>query len=135
MGRRTAKVSRSICFDIELKLQSRLSGRIRESLDAAVVHVAATIEHDLLDAGRERTLGDRLSHDFSGGNIAATLDLRTRLLVERTGRSERTPAVIVDHLRVNMTERAIDAQARTLRRSHNALAHPLMNPLTMSVAR
>ncbi len=58
--RRTARVSRRICFDIALELQSCLSGRIRKSFDAAVIHVTAAIEHDLLDTGAQCALGNSL---------------------------------------------------------------------------
>src|SRR5260370_33530888 len=49
--RRTAKLSRKICFDIGLKLQPRFPRRIGERLDAAVGPVPAGAEPDVADYG------------------------------------------------------------------------------------
>src|SRR4029077_15718827 len=57
-NRRTAKLSRKICFDIGLELYPRFPRRICERLDAAVVLVPAAVEHYLANAGGLGALGD-----------------------------------------------------------------------------
>lgn len=98
-----------------------------------MVHVAAAIEHDLLDASCQRTLRDRLSHDFGRRDIAATLERGARTLIHRTGRGQRASAVIIDHLRVDMIERTVNTKARTLGGALDALPHTAMHLVAVRV--
>src|SRR5271154_5213666 len=58
---------------LTLEFKSRSAGCVGESLHAAVVEIAATIEDHLLDALLFRALGDQLAHLSSGGNVATVL--------------------------------------------------------------
>ena len=50
-----------------LEVQACLAGSIGERLDAPMIEIAAAVEHDLLDAGLERPLGDELAHGLGRG--------------------------------------------------------------------
>jgi len=69
-----------------------------------MVLVATPVEHNLLDTCGPSPLGDSFANHFCSGHVAATLGLSPRQLVERTGGNQGAPALIVDHLRVNVTE-------------------------------
>src|SRR5579862_3285742 len=135
IGRRTANVSRRICFDISLEVQSCLSGRIRQRLDAAMVLVAAPVEHNLLDTCGASPLGDNFANHFCGGHVAASLGQSARLLVERAGGNQRAPTLIVDDLRVNMAERTIHTQPRTGGGARDAAPNSPVNLFPMRIAR
>src|ERR1700741_427558 len=83
--RRTAKLSRRICFDIGLELQPRFPRRIRERLNAAVILVSAAVEHHLSDSGGFSTFGDGFADHLARRNIAATLEILLRVRIDRTG--------------------------------------------------
>src|SRR5262249_42368802 len=70
-NRRTANLSRRICFDMGLELYPRFPRRIRERLDAAVVLVPAAVEHDFADSGGLGALGNRLADDLGRCDVAA----------------------------------------------------------------
>src|SRR5947207_1798356 len=63
-SRRTASLSRKICFDIGLELYPRFPRRIRERFDAAVILVSAAVEHDFTHPGGLGALGDRFADHF-----------------------------------------------------------------------
>jgi hypothetical protein len=92
--------------------QAALTGGIGQRCDAAVIHVAAAVEHDFLDAGSQGALGDQLA-DFDGRRlVGARLDLALDALVERRGRGERGALTVVDDLGLDMLARAEHAEAR-----------------------
>src|SRR5688572_10525605 len=88
-----------------LEAQPALAGRIRERLDAPVKHVAAAVEHDLLDAGLDRPLGDQLADVGRRRLVGTRLELRLQLLVEARGRSHGPPGGIVDDLGIDVLRR------------------------------
>src|ERR1700691_3463213 len=61
MLRLTASVSLRMCLDITLKFQPRFPGGCRQGFHASVIHVPASVEHDLLDPGRLGALGNLFS--------------------------------------------------------------------------
>src|SRR6266852_7715593 len=135
MFRRTARVSLRMCFDIGLEFQPRFPGRRGQGFHPSVVHVTAAIEHHLFDPGSAGALSNFFSDHFGGRHVASALELLARVLVERTRRCERSPAAVIDDLRVNMTIRAVHAKTRPLGRSRYARPHAKVNPLTVRVAR
>src|SRR6202047_3543159 len=83
-SRRTARLSRKICFDIGLKLQPRFPRRIRERLDAAVVLVPTAVEHYFADSGGLGALRDRFADDLGRRDVPAALEILFRFFVDRT---------------------------------------------------
>src|ERR1700753_3295198 len=49
-----------------LEAQPALAGRIGQRLDAAVIEIAAAVEHDFLDAVLHRALGEQLADGLGG---------------------------------------------------------------------
>ena len=72
---------------------------------------------------RGRARQSSLPTIFGRGHIAAALESACASPYRANWPRPACGRWIVDHLRVDMTERAIDAQARTLGRAHDALAH------------
>src|SRR6202035_2422947 len=105
--RRTAKLSRRICFDIGLELYPRFPRRIRERLHPAVVLVPAAVEHDFADPSGFGALRDRFADHFGRRDVAAALQILFRFFVDRTGGHQRLPSAVVDHLRVNVPQRTV----------------------------
>src|SRR6267378_7058139 len=134
-SRRTAKLSRKICFDIGLELYPRFPRRICERLDAAVILVSAAVEHHLADPSSLRALGDRFANDFRGRNVAAALQTLFRFAIDRTRRNQRLSGAVVDYLRVNVPQRAVHAQTRALRRAAHLGAHAFVNALAVQIPR
>src|SRR5687767_2132630 len=99
------------------ELQSALTGAIGHCLHAAVISVSSAVEDDLRDS---RVLGLR-------GQSLAHLGGPLRLLPLgdagiRDGH-EGPLCAIVDELRVDVLDRAVDDQPRTLRGTRHLLAH------------
>src|SRR5208282_1690312 len=117
------------------ELQARLPGRFGERLHAAVILIAAAVEHHVFDALGARALRDELAHDFGSGDIAAALDLAAHVLIERTRGNKGQSLFVVDHLRAHVLARAVDAKTRTLRRARQLFAHAHVNPPAVHFAR
>ena len=49
--------------------------RVGQRLDAPVIAIAAAIEHDLVDAGLDRPLGEQLADGGGGRLVGAGLEL------------------------------------------------------------
>src|SRR5215212_3462230 len=67
---------RLFCFGLGdgfVLVQARCPGRIRQSLDATMIEIPATIENDLLDTLRERALCDCLTDTARGVQITAAV--------------------------------------------------------------
>ena len=135
MLRRTASVSLRMCLDITLEFQPRFPGRIRESRDATVVLISASIKNDELNTCRLGTLRNDSTDNLGSRDVAAAFDFLAGFRIDRARGGESLAAAIVDDLRINMVERTIDAKARTLRRARNSLTHAVVNPLAMRVPR
>src|SRR5712692_6663215 len=133
--RRTAKLSRKICFDIGLELQPRFPRRIRERLDAAVILVSAAVEHYFSYSSRFGALGNNLADHFRCRNVASTLQILLGFTVHRAGGDQRLARTVVNHLRVNVSQRTVHAKARTLWRAFDPGAHPRVNTLAVQIPR
>src|SRR5258707_15416316 len=88
-SRRTARLSRKICFDIGLELYPLFPRRIRERLDAAVILVSAAVEHYFTYSGSFGAFGNGLADHFCRRDVASTLQTLFRFAVNRTGASQR----------------------------------------------
>src|SRR5512143_2610237 len=111
-----------------LELQPRLAGRVRQGLDAAVVLEAAAIEHDGGDALLLGAAGDQPADLARRRHVAAALQLRLEVLVERGGGAQRAPGVVVDQLGVDLGPAAEHGEPRPLRRAAQLLADALVEP-------
>src|SRR5690242_2635565 len=110
-----------------LEAQSALARGIRERLDAAVIEIAATVEHDFLDAVLHRAFREQLAHGLRGVDVGTSL--RTHVLFHRRRRGERRALQVVDDLRIDVLRRAEHGEARpavrgTAQREPHALLAP-----------
>src|SRR5690242_8803048 len=90
-SRRTARLSRKICFDIGLELQPRFPRRIRERLNAAVILVSAAVEHDFTHAGGLGALGDGFADYLCRRDVTAALQSFFRFFIDGACRHQRFP--------------------------------------------
>jgi len=88
---------------------------------------AAAVEHYLADSGGFRALGNGLADHFGRRNISATLEVLFRFAVHGTRRDESFSGAVVDHLRVDVSQRTVDAKTRTLGSALDALAYAFVN--------
>src|SRR5215472_7790778 len=122
-------------FRHDSELQARFTGRLRKGLHAAVVSVAASIEHHILNSLRLRAFGNGLADNFGRGDVAAALYGGADFLIERARGDQGAPRGIVNDLRANMTARTVHAKPGSLRRTHDALAHAQVNAFTVHLTR
>jgi hypothetical protein len=108
-----------------LKLQSCFPGRIGQCLNAPVINVSAAVEYDLGYTLRLRTLGNGLPNRFGGSDIAASAPILF-LAFGGAGGHQRLPVQVVDHLHIDVIQRAVHIQTRALRRSLHFLADALV---------
>src|SRR6185437_2927455 len=93
--------------------ESAFARRIRKRLDAAVIEVAAAIEHHFGHAVLYRALRDQLADGLGGVDIGAGLAALAHRLLQRGSRSQRLALQIVDDLGVDVLGRAEHRQTRT----------------------
>src|SRR5215207_1109550 len=116
----------SLFFAFALVLvQARLARRVGQSLDAPVEAEAAAVEDDLLDARRNRALGDRTADALRG--LYVTARPRAQVLLDGRGRRDGHGALVVDHLRVDVVEAAEYREARALGVAAHAAAYARVN--------
>src|SRR5690242_10794900 len=96
-----------------LELQSAFARGVGEGLHPAMEQEAATIEHHGRNAGLLGALGKRLAD--CGSAVAGRPSLDLEVLVEAGGGDERLARSVVNDLRINVTARAVDRQARLAR--------------------
>src|ERR1700744_3228761 len=113
-----------------LKLETGFARCIGEGLHASVIEIPATIEHNLLDALFLRALRNQLAHLLRCRHIATCLQLRG---LGRCG-NNCDALCIVNHLGINVVQRAIHVQARPLRRADNLGANAVMDALANFVS-
>src|SRR6266850_1868299 len=105
-----------------LKFQPALAGALGDGRDPAVVHEAVPVEHDRGDLRFLALLCHQLA-DLLGPLLLLALHSFSLLELgrERGGRGERLAGRVVDHLRVDVVQAAVDRQARAL----DVALHPL----------
>src|SRR6202011_567319 len=101
-SRRTARLSRKICFDIGLELYPRFPRRIRERLDAAVILVSAAVEHYFRYSGSLGALGNDLADHFRCRDVAPALQILFRFAIHCHGMEQGDRHAVVDHVRINV---------------------------------
>src|SRR5439155_19962145 len=104
---------------VPLDGQSALADALGEGLDAAVVLVAAAVEHGALDAGRLGALGEQLAG--LGGLLQRLEALEVGLGVGDGG--QRMAALVVDELREDTTIGPEHADARARRGADDLRPH------------
>src|SRR5260370_24242705 len=132
-SRRTARLSRNSCFDIGLQLYPRFPRRIRERLDAAVILVSAAVEHYFTYSSSFGAFGNGLADHFCRRDVASTLQIFFRFAVNRTGGNQRLARTVVNHLRVDVSQRTVHAETRALRRALDPGAHARVNTLAAPI--
>src|SRR5688500_18740960 len=111
------------------ELQSALTGAIGHCLHAAVISVSSAVEDDLRDARVLCPGGESLA-DFRGS--LGLLPLGDAGV--RDGQDSPLRA-IVDELRVDVLDRAVNDETRTLRGTRHLLAHAQMPLVALLGAR
>lgn len=99
-----------------------------------MIHIAPPIKNDLLDTSSKRTLRNHLAYDFGRGDISAAFEPGACAFIERTGRDQCAPTVIIDDLRIDVIERTVNTKARASRCAHDALPHAMMDLLAVRIA-
>src|SRR5438477_5564517 len=74
--------SRAIFRFPSSEFQSALTRGFGQRLDAAVVEIAAAVEHHVLDALRRRALRDQLADRLGGGDVGAGLMTAAHVLLD-----------------------------------------------------
>src|SRR5271155_3923225 len=111
---------------IRLKLQSSFPCRFRQGLDAAVVDIAAPIEHYLLNALFLGSSGNDFADLLGRRQIAA---LGAAALFDGRSGNQREAMGIVDHLHVDIGQAAEHRQAGPLRGAAHLMAYALVYAL------
>src|SRR2546423_14251006 len=106
----------------DLELQSRFSRRICQRLDSSVIKVTTAVKHNLADPLLFRPLSDRLADVFGGRHITARRAVALLAFSGRRG-GNRHALQVIDYLRVNVVQRPVDIQSRTLRSTDHLLAN------------
>src|SRR5262249_52414336 len=89
---------------IRLEAQSALARRVRKRLDAPVIEIAATVEHDFLDTLLHGAFRKKLADSLRRIDVGA--GLLAHFLFKRRGRGERLALLVVDDLCVDVLRRA-----------------------------
>src|SRR5258708_2780493 len=116
-----------------LETQPAFTRRIRQRLDAAVIEIAATIEHHFGDAVLDRTFREQLADGLSRIDVGAGVAALAHRLLQRRRRGQRLALQVVDDLRVDVLRRAEHRQTRAAaggaaqRQPHALLAPGIRN--------
>lgn len=94
-------------------IKTAFTSGVGESLNAAVIFVAFTVERDGGNAGGERAFRDLLTDNGGGFDISAVGAGSAEFFFVRAGARERFPFVIVDNLHANVARATEDAKSRT----------------------
>src|ERR1700722_2899765 len=97
---------------LALETQSAFARCVGERLDAAVIDIAAAVEHHFLDALRRGAFGDELAARLRRPDVGAGLEARAQLLLHRRRRSDGRAGAVVDHLGIDVLRRAKHRQPR-----------------------
>src|SRR5262249_48092884 len=114
-----------------LEDEAARAGCVGECLDTSVIHEAAAIEHDLLDAARLGLLGQQLADRLGGGHVATRAPLGAEILAPGVHRDEGASGVVVHQLGTDVLDGPEHGQARPLGRA----THPTTQTVMTDVAR
>src|SRR5712691_5792144 len=131
-GEARAPVSVSVQFQT-LETQSAFTRRVRERLDAAVIEIAAAIEHHFLDAVLHGAFRQQLADGLGRVDVGTGVAALAHRLLQRRSRRQRLALQVVDDLRIDVLRRAEYRQPRTAaggttqRQPHALLAPGIRN--------
>src|SRR5690606_16321903 len=111
------------------KFKARLAGAVGQSLDPAVVQVAAPVEDDLADAGLQGPLADEPAHFPRRVHVAGLGQPAAELRIEGRRGDQGLAGVVADDLGVDVLQAAEHRQARALRGADHLFADPAVAPL------
>src|SRR5271154_4933899 len=111
-----------------LELQSRLTRRIGHGFDPSVINVAPAIEYSFSNAFFFRQFGNLFADPLRRRHVAAG-DARIFTVVGCGSCDQSDALQVVDQLHINMIQRPVDIQPRTLRRTNYLLADTIVHPL------
>src|SRR5882757_3536909 len=116
-----------------LEAEPAFARGVRKCLDAAVIEIAAAVEHHFLDAVLYRAFRQQLADRLGRIDVGASLAAFAQRLFQRGGRGQRLALQVVDDLRIDVLRRAEYRQARpaaggaTQRQPHALLAPGIRN--------
>src|SRR5580704_7239664 len=110
-----------------LELQSGFTRGIGQGLDPSVINVTAAIEHNFGNSLSLGTFGDGFAHGLGCGDVSASAPLALLSTLGRMSRDQGFALEVVDQLYVNVIQRAIDVQPRTLGGAEDLLADAFVN--------
>src|SRR5216684_1567 len=136
-GETRAPVSVSVQFQtLEtnlLEAEPAFTRGIRERLDAAVIEIAAAIEHHFLDAVLHGAFRQQLADSLGRVDVGTGVAALAHRLLQRRSRRQRLALQVVDDLRIDVLRRAEYRQPRTAaggttqRQPHALLAPGIRN--------
>src|SRR5438445_6476117 len=109
-----------------LELQSRFARGVGQCLDASVIDVTTSIENYFCNPLSLGTFGNRFTHTFCHGHVAADTPL-TFFPLRRVSGDQSRAFEIVDELNIDVVQRTIHIQTWTLRGPHDLLADPVVH--------
>src|SRR5690606_11184036 len=102
------------------KFKARLAGAVGQSLDPAVVQVAAPVEDDLADAGLQGPLADEPAHFPRRVHVAGLGQPAAELRIEGRRGDQGLAGVVADDLGVDVLQAAEHRQERARGRGLDA---------------
>src|SRR4051794_2791844 len=109
-GPSPSRLRRSPCVRaivLPSEIQPALAGGVGQGFHPAMIHIGAAIEHDALDPGRLRALGNQLADRAGCRFVGPGFQLVAQSGVERRCRRERVPGGVVDDLDVDVARGAV----------------------------
>src|SRR5688572_5320293 len=91
---------------VSLEVQTALTGGVGQRLDAAVIEIAAAVEHDVLDAFFLGAFGNQLADRLGGVDVGAALAALAHRFFDRRCRSDGHTLHVIDQLRIDLLRRA-----------------------------
>src|SRR5262245_35381756 len=111
---------------ILLEHQAAGASRVGERLHSSVVHEPPAIEHYALDPLRLCLAGQKLANELGSRDVAAVRLTRPELFAPAVHRQQGATRVVVDQLRVDVTQAAEHGQPRPHLRAPDEPAQPLV---------
>ena len=102
-------------MSVHSELQAALAGTLSQFRYTSVIKIAASVEHDFGDTFLDCSLGNEFADFFRSLAVAAVPEI---LFVGRSG-NKSDAFDIVDDLRAEVVDRAVDSQSRSCGRSGN----------------
>src|SRR5882672_7444546 len=112
-----------------LEAEPAFTRGIRKRLDAAVIEIAAAIEHHFLDAVLHGAFRQQLADGLGRVDVGTGVAALAHRLLQRRSRRQRLALQVVDDLRIDVLRRAEYRQTRTAARgTTQRQPHALLAP-------